>query len=151
MEEAFAFELIVPEGVVLSGEAAEATVAGEEGDFTLLPGHAPILSTLRPGVLSILYANGEERKIFVSGGLVEGGPSRMVLLAEEAVPVEDIDPAEFKQRVGAGLRRGGGHDKRSGERSRAGAGRGDALRFRRAGRRLGAPFAPLFFPWGGPS
>jgi F-type H+-transporting ATPase subunit epsilon len=93
----FQFELVSPEKILVSAEAKMVIVPGEEGDFGVLAQHAPLLSAIRPGVVSITPASGEERKIFVAGGFADVTPSLLSLLAEEAVDVKDIDKSKLEQ------------------------------------------------------
>lgn len=99
MADAFKFELVSPERLLISADAAEVLVPGAEGDFTVLPRHAPVLSTLRPGLLDIRLANGEEQRIFVRGGFAEVDPERLTVLAEHAVNLTDLDAAALAQAV----------------------------------------------------
>jgi F-type H+-transporting ATPase subunit epsilon len=86
----FPFELVSPTRLVFSGEAEQVDVPGAEGDFGVLPGHAPFISALRPGVLTI--RNGADvKRYFVRGGFAEVNPEGLTVLAETAVPVEDVD------------------------------------------------------------
>jgi F-type H+-transporting ATPase subunit epsilon len=86
----FPFELVSPTRLVMSGEAEQVDVPGAEGDFGVLPGHAPFISALRPGVLTI--RNGADlKRYFVRGGFAEVHPEGLTVLAETAVPVEDVD------------------------------------------------------------
>jgi F-type H+-transporting ATPase subunit epsilon len=86
----FPFELVSPTRLVFSGEAEQVDVPGAEGDFGVLPGHAPFISALRPGVLTI--RNGADvKRYFVREGFAEVNPEGLTVLAETAVPVEDVD------------------------------------------------------------
>ena len=86
----FPFELVSPTRLVFSGEAEQVDVPGAEGNFGVLPGHAPFISALRPGVLTI--RNGADvKRYFVRGGFAEVNPEGLTVLAETAVPVEDVD------------------------------------------------------------
>ena len=68
MADLFKFELVSPEDLLLSQNVQQVLVPGTEGNFTVLPGHAPMLSTLRPGVLDVLDEQGREDRIYVRGG-----------------------------------------------------------------------------------
>ena len=94
------FELVSPERLLLSEQVAMVVVPGAEGNFGVLPGHAPLISTVRPGVIDV-YANRAEvsSRIFVAGGFAEVTPERCTVLAEEAVPVGEIDQAATAQLV----------------------------------------------------
>lgn len=91
MADAFSFELVSPEKLLFSGEAAEVMVPGTEGYFTVMKDHAPFISTVKPGIVEAKLSNGEDMKIFVRGGLADVSPSGFTLLAETAVDVKDID------------------------------------------------------------
>jgi F-type H+-transporting ATPase subunit epsilon len=93
MADTFKFELITPERMLLSGDAAQVLVPGTEGEFTVLPGHAPIISALRPGVVDATLADARTVSVFVKGGLVEVDADRLSVLAERALPVEAMDAA----------------------------------------------------------
>jgi F-type H+-transporting ATPase subunit epsilon len=67
--------------------------ARRSGDFGVLAGHAPIITTLRPGILVIYGETGEELKVVVNGGFAEVGPAGLTVLADTAVPLEDFDLA----------------------------------------------------------
>ena len=86
------FELVSPEKLVFSGEVEQVDVPGAEGDFGVLAGHAPYVSTLRPGILTVHGAKGEE-KIVVLGGFAEVSDKGLTVLAELAETVEDFDRA----------------------------------------------------------
>ncbi|MGD1877293.1 MAG: F0F1 ATP synthase subunit epsilon [Kiloniellaceae bacterium] len=94
-----AFELVAPERLLLSEEVDMIEVPGEEGDFGVLPRHAPMISTLRPGVIKVHNGAAITERIFVAGGFAEVTPSRCTVLAEEALPVGEIDRAATEQRL----------------------------------------------------
>ena len=94
------FELVSPERLLLSEQVAMVVVPGEEGNFGVLPGHAPLISTVRPGVIDVYASRAEvSSRIFVAGGFAEVTPERCTVLAEEAVPVGEIDGAAAAQQV----------------------------------------------------
>jgi F-type H+-transporting ATPase subunit epsilon len=74
-------------------------VPGEEGDFGVLVRHAPLISTLRPGVIKVHDGGSVTEQIFVAGGFAEVTPQRCTVLAEEAMPVGEIDRAKAEQRL----------------------------------------------------
>ncbi|WP_428245579.1 F0F1 ATP synthase subunit epsilon [Ferrovibrio sp.] len=90
MAETFGFELVSPEKLLLSIEAEMVTVPGEDGDMGILPGHSPVISSLRLGVIDVTKAGGGEERIFVAGGFAEMSNNKLTVLAEEAVPVNDL-------------------------------------------------------------
>jgi F-type H+-transporting ATPase subunit epsilon len=83
----FKIEIVSPERVLLSGEATEVVVPGMEGDFTVLEGHAPLISALRPGILDIKQGSGR-RRIYVRGGFAEVDPTQLTILAQNLVDIE---------------------------------------------------------------
>jgi F-type H+-transporting ATPase subunit epsilon len=91
MSDPFKFELVSPERLLVSGEAEQVLVPGAEGDMTVLAHHAPLLTTLRPGLLDIGYASGEHQRYFIRGGFAEVGPSGLTVLAETAVDLVELD------------------------------------------------------------
>ena len=99
MADTVEFELVSPERLLLSIPVEMVVVPGSEGDFGVLPGHAPMISTVRPGVISIWQDGAVDRRVFVAGGVAEVQPERCTVLAEDAVPLEDTDEAEADRRV----------------------------------------------------
>lgn len=88
----FHFDLVSPEKLLFSGEVDQVDVPGAEGDFGVLADHAPFVSVIRPGILTI-YNQSETRRVMVFGGFAEVSPSGLTILADQAMPVEDVDPA----------------------------------------------------------
>jgi F-type H+-transporting ATPase subunit epsilon len=86
----FHFDLVSPEQLVFSGEVEHVVVPGTEGEFGVLAGHAPLIAMLKPGILKILGPN--EQRILVVGGFAEVGPEGLTVLADRAVPVDEVDP-----------------------------------------------------------
>lgn len=72
---------------------------GSDGDFGVLAGHAPLISTIRPGVIEVYDGNAVSERLFVSGGMVEVTPEACTVLAEDAVNVKEIDRATAEQRL----------------------------------------------------
>jgi F-type H+-transporting ATPase subunit epsilon len=91
MAETFKFELVSPERLLVSADVAEVLVPGSEGDFTVLPRHAPVIAMIRPGILRIPGMDGKLSEIYVRGGLADVGPESLVVLAEQAVPLADVN------------------------------------------------------------
>ena len=98
-EDRVSFELVSPERLLVSRGVEMVVVPGEEGDFGVLPRHAPMISKVRPGVIRIYEGGQVEDSIFVAGGFAEVTPQRCTVLAEEAVPVAEIDRAAAEQQV----------------------------------------------------
>src|SRR5262245_48784582 len=94
------FELVSPERILLSGDSDEVLLPGSEGDMTILPGHAPVISTLRPGVLDVVIG-GTKSRVFVKSAFAEVGPDRVTVLAEKAYVVADLDTATITAELAA--------------------------------------------------
>jgi F-type H+-transporting ATPase subunit epsilon len=87
----FSFELVTPERMLLSEDAAQVVVPGVEGEFTVLAGHAPVVSALRPGVVNATLGEGGIKRIFVKGGFAEVDAERLIVLAERAIDLATVD------------------------------------------------------------
>ena len=88
----FRFDLVSPEKLLFAGEVEQVDVPGTEGDFGVLPQHAPLVTTLRPGIL-VIHREGGEIRVVVDGGFAEVGMAGLTVLADKAVPVEEFDSA----------------------------------------------------------
>jgi F-type H+-transporting ATPase subunit epsilon len=99
MAEKLAFDLVSPEALLMSENVDMVTVPGADGDFGVMAGHAPVISTLRPGVVEITGAPGGPARIFVRGGFAEVTPAGLTLLAEEAIPLDQLDAAMLAQKI----------------------------------------------------
>jgi F-type H+-transporting ATPase subunit epsilon len=89
----FKFELVTPERMALSTDAAQVIVPGVDGEFTVLPGHAPVISALRPGVIEVALPDAGTTRIFVKGGFAEIDANHVTVLAERAIDVAMMDAA----------------------------------------------------------
>ena len=88
----FKFELVTPERMALSEDVTQVVVPGVEGEFAVLPGHAPVISALRPGVIEVSKPDAaDSERIFVKGGFAEIDADRLTVLAERALHVEEMD------------------------------------------------------------
>jgi F-type H+-transporting ATPase subunit epsilon len=94
----FKFELVSPEKLLFSGDVTQVDVPGIEGDFGVLAGHAPMVATLRPGILTV-HGDGGAKKIVVLGGFAEVSASGLTVVADTADAVETIDPQMIAQRI----------------------------------------------------
>ncbi len=92
---AFHFELVSPEKLIFSGEVEAVVVPGSEGEFTVLKDHSPLMSTLKPGVVSVESTPGLKTKLFVRGGFADVAPHGLTILAEYAIPLEELDSAKL--------------------------------------------------------
>ena len=90
MASTFRFELVIPERILLSEDAEQVLVPGSEGDFTVLAGHAPVMSTLRPGLIEARLPGGQ-RRLFVKAGFAEVGIDGLTVLAEHALDLVELD------------------------------------------------------------
>ena len=102
MTEKVSFDLVSPERLLLSAEADMVTVPGTEGYFGVVAGHAPVISTLKPGVIEIAGGpdgpNGNMR-YFVPAGFAEVTPEKLTILAEEAIPMQSVDADLLDKRI----------------------------------------------------
>ena len=86
----FHFDLVSPEKLLFAGDVDQVDVPGAEGDFGVLPQHAPIVSALRPGILMVHRQEGELR-VVVNGGFAEVNAAGLTVLADMAVPIDEFD------------------------------------------------------------
>jgi F-type H+-transporting ATPase subunit epsilon len=84
------FEFVSPERVLFAGEVDQVDLPGVEGDLGILAGHAPLVTLLRPGILTIHNGNSREA-IVVVGGFAEVGPAGLTVLADRAVARDEFD------------------------------------------------------------
>ncbi len=99
MPAAFKFELVSPERLLVSDDVEQVLVPGAEGDMTVLAHHAPVLTTLRPGLLDIGFPGGDHRRYFIRGGFAEVGPTGLTVLAETAIDLVELDAGQLAQAV----------------------------------------------------
>ena len=92
------FELVSPEKLVFSGDVQQVDLPGAEGEFGVLENHAPVVATLRPGILTVHTAGGAQRMV-VLGGFAEVSASGLTVLAEVAETVADMDRAVLATRI----------------------------------------------------
>jgi F-type H+-transporting ATPase subunit epsilon len=85
------FELVTPERLLLSEMIEMVVVPGTEGNFGVLPGHAPLISSIRPGTIDVYEGQTITRRIFVVSGIAEVTPERCTVLADEALPADELD------------------------------------------------------------
>ena len=86
----FHFDLVSPEKLLFTGEVSQVDLPGSEGDMGVLADHAPLVTTLRPGII-VVYRNDGDMRIVVNGGFAEVGPTGLTVLADMAVPLEEYD------------------------------------------------------------
>ena len=94
----FHFDLVSPARLVFTGDVTQVDVPGVDGDFGVLAGHAPLVATLKPGILTI-FATGGTQRFVVFGGFAEVSPTGMTVLAEVSVPLAEADRGEVAARI----------------------------------------------------
>ena len=99
MAEQFEFELVSPERLVFSQPVDMVVVPGAEGYFGVLARHAPLISALKPGTISIYEGDAVTQRIFVAGGFADVTGERCTVLAEDATPVSQLDRAQVDQEL----------------------------------------------------
>ena len=95
------FELVSPEKLVMSKDVSMVVVPGAEGLFGVLPRHTSMLSTLAPGVINVYEGDSVTDRLFVVNGFAEVTEERCTVLAEEVIPVEDIDTEKYEKQIEA--------------------------------------------------
>jgi len=95
------FELVSPEKLLMSKAAEMVVVPGTEGDFGALPRHAPMMTAVRPGVIDVYQGGKVEDRIFVAGGFAEVNETRITVLAEEAIPLNELTMETAQNRLSA--------------------------------------------------
>ena len=99
MPEKIHFDLVSPERMLLSEDVDMVTLPGAEGYFGVLAGHAPVISSLRPGVIEVTGGSTPNLRLFVRGGFAEVDAKKVIVLAEEAIPMADFDVATLDRRI----------------------------------------------------
>jgi F-type H+-transporting ATPase subunit epsilon len=99
MADKIAFDLVSPERLLLSDAADMVTVPGTEGYMGVMAGHAPIISTLRPGTINVQGAAAGDIRFFIRGGFTEITAQKITVLAEEAIPLAEVNIATLDQRI----------------------------------------------------
>ncbi|MEJ1969908.1 MAG: F0F1 ATP synthase subunit epsilon [Rhizomicrobium sp.] len=98
MANKIAFDLVSPERLLLSDDADMVTIPATEGYMGVMAGHAPVVTTLRPGMIDVLK-DGLDTKYFIRGGFAEVNAAKVTVLAEEAIPMTEMDLAVLDQRI----------------------------------------------------
>ncbi len=99
MSDSFQFELVSPERQLLSEAVTAVNVPGSEGYFTVMANHAPVMTTVKPGIVIATMEGGAEKKIFVLGGFADVNAKGLTLLAEHATAVEDLDSTMLDSQI----------------------------------------------------
>jgi F-type H+-transporting ATPase subunit epsilon len=98
MADKILFELVSPEKLLLSKAVDMVTVPGTEGYMGVMAGHSPLVSTLRAGMID-MKDEGQDTRFFIRGGFAEINPGKITVLAEEAIPMSEMDLAILDQRI----------------------------------------------------
>ena len=91
---AFHFELVSPEKLLFSGDVESVVAPGSDGQFTVLKDHAPVMTTLKAGVVQVAASDGKTEKLFVRGGFADVNAGGFTILAEQAIPLSEISAAK---------------------------------------------------------
>jgi F-type H+-transporting ATPase subunit epsilon len=91
MQELIRFELVSPEKLVLAADVQQVLVPGSEGDMGVLPGHAPVMTTVRPGVLDVTTRSGNIKRFYIKGGFAEIDPTQITVLAQTTIDLDELD------------------------------------------------------------
>jgi F-type H+-transporting ATPase subunit epsilon len=95
------FELVSPAKLLFSGDVTSVTLPGSEGEMGIFAGHSPMLSTLRPGFVTVAKEGGAVEKIFVRGGFAEVNPQGLTVLAETAIASADLSASAMADQISA--------------------------------------------------
>lgn len=99
MADSFNFELVSPERLLVSASVTEVIIPGTDGEMTVMAHHAPTMTTIKPGIVTVRTAGGQTDRYVVFGGFADILPSGCTLLAESAVAVSDIDRDDLARRL----------------------------------------------------
>ena len=98
MAQSFKFELVSPERLLVSEEVNSVVVPGTDGEFTVLANHAPMMTSIRPGVITV-HGSGNTERYVIFGGFADVTPDSCTILAEAATAVKDIDKDTLERRI----------------------------------------------------
>jgi len=96
---AFHFELVSPEKLLFSGEVEAVVVPGADGQFTVMKDHAPVMTTMRPGVVDVNESASKTMRLFVRGGFADVSTKGLTILAEQAVPLEQLNAEDIAKEI----------------------------------------------------
>ena len=96
---AFHFELVSPEKILFKDEVESVVIPAGEGEMTIMSGHAPVMTALRPGVVTVAQTGGKSRRLFVRGGFADVSANGFILLAEQSLPLEELDAAALDREI----------------------------------------------------
>jgi F-type H+-transporting ATPase subunit epsilon len=96
---AFHFELVSPEKLLFSGEVEAVVVPGADGQFTVMKDHAPVMTTMRPGVVDVNESGSKTMRLFVRGGFADVSTKGLTILAEQAIPLEQLNAEDIAKEI----------------------------------------------------
>ncbi|WLR92223.1 F0F1 ATP synthase subunit epsilon [Shinella zoogloeoides] len=99
MADSFNFELVSPERLLVSGSVSEVVIPATEGEMTVMANHAPTMTTIKPGIVTVKFADGKKDRYVVFGGFADIIPTGCTLLAESAVHVDDFNRDDISRRI----------------------------------------------------
>ncbi|HEY1708321.1 MAG TPA: F0F1 ATP synthase subunit epsilon [Rhizomicrobium sp.] len=99
MADPIAFDLVSPERLLLSVEAQMVTIPGTDGYMGVLRGHEPVITTLRAGMIDVLGLDSSNSRYFIRGGFADVSADKVTVLAEEAIPMSEMDIEILNQRI----------------------------------------------------
>jgi len=99
MAEAFQFDLVSPERLLVSQQVESVIIPGAEGEMTVMARHAPVMTTIKPGLVTVRPATGGQERYVVFLGFADILPSGCTVLAQSAVAVSDIDRDDLARRI----------------------------------------------------
>ncbi len=100
MSDTLRLEIVSPERLLMDAQAAMVVVPGTDGDFGVLPNHAPMMSTIRPGVIDVVASDGDDaQRFFVKGGLAQISPEGLTILAEEVLSLDEQNAHDLEEKI----------------------------------------------------
>ncbi len=99
MADSFNFELVSPERLLVSGSVSEVVIPATEGEMTVMANHAPTMTTIKPGIVTVKTADGKKDRYVVFGGFADIVPTGCTLLAESAVHVDEFNSDDITRRI----------------------------------------------------
>ena len=87
-------DVVCAEEAVFSGKVQMVSLTGSEGDLGITPGHAPLLTAIKPGPISMRLESGEEQTLYISGGFIEVQPQHITVLSDTAIRADDLDESQ---------------------------------------------------------
>ncbi|PZO73225.1 MAG: F0F1 ATP synthase subunit epsilon [Mesorhizobium amorphae] len=99
MADSFPFELVSPERLLVSAQVESVVIPGSEGEMTVMAHHAPLMTTLRPGVIRVRHAGGQEERYLAFGGFADITPEGCTILAESALPAAQFTRDDLSARI----------------------------------------------------